>query len=53
MLTIAKKESTFMGMQDIIEFKESDAENTDLPNLSFDAVLCHWEQCYCRTLTLY
>jgi ubiquinone/menaquinone biosynthesis C-methylase UbiE len=44
MLTIAKERATFMGMQDIIEFKESDAENIDLPNSSFDAVLCRWEQ---------
>lgn len=29
-------------MQDIIEFKESDAENLDLSNSSFNAALCRW-----------
>ena len=37
MLAIAKERATSMGMQDMIEFKESDAENIDLPNSSFDA----------------
>jgi enediyne biosynthesis protein CalE5 len=42
MLAIAKERATSMGMQDIVEFKESDAENLDLPHSSFDAVLCRW-----------
>jgi len=42
MLAIAKERATSMGMQDMIEFKESDAENIDLPNSSFDAVLSRW-----------
>ena len=42
MLAIAKERATYMGVQNIIEFKESDAENIDLPNSSFDAVLCRW-----------
>ncbi|HEY6884378.1 MAG TPA: methyltransferase domain-containing protein [Nitrososphaeraceae archaeon] len=29
-------------MQDIIEFKESDAENLDLSKSSFNAALCRW-----------
>jgi SAM-dependent methyltransferase len=29
-------------LQDIIEFKESDAENLDLANSWFDAALCRW-----------
>lgn len=31
-----------LGLQKIIEFKESDAEKLDLPNSHFDAVLCRW-----------
>jgi ubiquinone/menaquinone biosynthesis C-methylase UbiE len=31
-----------MRLQDVIEFKESDAENLDLANSSFDAALCRW-----------
>ncbi|HET7283200.1 MAG TPA: class I SAM-dependent methyltransferase [Nitrososphaeraceae archaeon] len=42
MLAIAKERATYMGVQNIIEFKESDAENIHLPNSSFDAVLCRW-----------
>ena len=37
-----KKESAFLRLQDIIEFKESDAENLDLANSAFDAALCRW-----------
>jgi enediyne biosynthesis protein CalE5 len=42
MLAIAKERATFLGLQDIIEFKESDAENLDLTNSSFDAALSRW-----------
>jgi SAM-dependent methyltransferase len=42
MLTIAKERATFLRLQDIIEFKESDAENLDLADSSFDAALCRW-----------
>jgi len=42
MLTIAKERAASLGLQEIIRFKESDAENLDLPNSSFDAVLCRW-----------
>lgn len=42
MLAIAKERAVSLGLQEIIEFKESDAENLDLPNSSFDAVLCRW-----------
>jgi SAM-dependent methyltransferase len=42
MLAIAKERATFLRLQDIIEFKESDAENLDLANSSFDAALCRW-----------
>jgi ubiquinone/menaquinone biosynthesis C-methylase UbiE len=42
MLAIAKERAAFLRLQDIIEFKESDAENLELPNSSFDAALCRW-----------
>jgi ubiquinone/menaquinone biosynthesis C-methylase UbiE len=42
MLTIAKERAASSGLQEIIRFRESDAENLDLPNSSFDAVLCRW-----------
>ena len=40
MLAIAKERATLLRLQDIIEFRENDAENLDLANLSFDAALC-------------
>ena len=42
MLAIAKERATFLRLQDIIEFKGSDAENLDLVNSSFDAAICRW-----------
>jgi ubiquinone/menaquinone biosynthesis C-methylase UbiE len=42
MLAIAKQRAMSIGMQDMIEFKESDAENIDFPDSFFDAVLCRW-----------
>jgi ubiquinone/menaquinone biosynthesis C-methylase UbiE len=42
MLAIAKERATFLRLQDIFEFKESDAENLDLANSSFDVALCRW-----------
>ncbi|MGN6350433.1 MAG: class I SAM-dependent methyltransferase [Candidatus Nitrosocosmicus sp.] len=42
MLSIARQRSASLGLQDIIEFKESDIESLQLSPLSFDAVLCRW-----------
>jgi enediyne biosynthesis protein CalE5 len=42
MLDIAKQRAASLGLQEIIEFKESDAEKLDLPDSYFDAVLCRW-----------
>jgi ubiquinone/menaquinone biosynthesis C-methylase UbiE len=42
MLAVAKQRSTSLGLGNIIEFRESDAENLDLLNSSFDAALCRW-----------
>lgn len=43
MLAIAKERDSSLGLQDIIELKERDAENLDLANSSFDAALYRWE----------
>ena len=42
MLTIAKKRAASLGMREIIEFKEGDAENLKFQSSSFDAALCRW-----------
>ena len=44
MLSIAKQRATSAssGLQNIIEFKESDIESLNLQPLSFDAILCRW-----------
>jgi ubiquinone/menaquinone biosynthesis C-methylase UbiE len=46
MLAIAKERSVYLGLQNIVEFKEADAEKIlDLeqqPLSPFDAVLCRW-----------
>ena len=40
MLTVAKQRAAALGLQDVIEFREADAEMLKLPNSSFDVVLC-------------
>jgi ubiquinone/menaquinone biosynthesis C-methylase UbiE len=42
MLVIAKQRAAASGLQNIIEFREADAEMLELPASSFDAVLCRW-----------
>jgi ubiquinone/menaquinone biosynthesis C-methylase UbiE len=42
MLSIARQRAASLGLQDVIEFKEGDAETISLPALEFDAVLCRW-----------
>jgi ubiquinone/menaquinone biosynthesis C-methylase UbiE len=42
MLSIAKQRAISLGLQDVIEFKEGDAETIDLPTSTFNAVLCRW-----------
>jgi ubiquinone/menaquinone biosynthesis C-methylase UbiE len=42
MLAIGKERAESQGLQDIIEFREGDAELLDLPNSSFNAALCRW-----------
>ena len=42
MLEIAKERSTELGLQNIIEFKQSDAERVELPKSFFDIAVCRW-----------
>jgi enediyne biosynthesis protein CalE5 len=42
MLTIAKQRAAVLGLQDVIEFRGSDAEMLELADSSFDVVLCRW-----------
>ena len=42
MLSFAKQRAISSGLQDIIEFKEGDAETIDLPTSKFDAALCRF-----------
>ena len=43
MLAIAEERSRSLGLDDIMDFKQSDAENLQLgTNHTFDAILCRW-----------
>ena len=42
MLTIAKQRATELGLQDVIEFSQADAEMLELAGSSFDVVLSRW-----------
>lgn len=42
MLAIGRERAEKLGLQSIIEFRESDAESLKLPDKSFDAVLCRF-----------
>jgi len=42
MLSFAKQRAIGLGLQDIVEFKQGDAETIDLPSSTFDAALCRW-----------
>ena len=42
MLSIARQRASFLGLQDVIEFREGDAETIDLPPSAFDAALCRF-----------
>jgi len=42
MLSFAKERARSLGLQDVVEFKEADAETIDLPSSTFDAALCRW-----------
>jgi ubiquinone/menaquinone biosynthesis C-methylase UbiE len=42
MLSIAKQRANSLELENILEFKEADAETIDLPSCSFDAILCRW-----------
>jgi len=42
MLSFAKERALSLGLKEIVEFKEGDAETMDLPSSTFDAALCRW-----------
>jgi len=42
MLSFAKQRAISLDVQDVIEFKEGDAETIYLPCSTFDAALCRW-----------
>ncbi len=42
MLSVGKERSKSKGLQDLIEFREGDAETTDFPSSTFDAALCRF-----------
>lgn len=42
MLSFAKQRAMSSGLQDIVEFKEGDAETIDLPTSNFDDALCRF-----------
>jgi len=42
MLSFAKQRAIGLGVQDLVEFKQGDAETIDLPSSTFDAALCRW-----------
>ena len=42
MLSFAKERANSLGLNEIVDFKEGDAETIDLPSSTFDAALCRW-----------
>ena len=42
MLAVAKKRSKSVGFEDLVEFREGDAETTDLQPSTFDGALCRF-----------
>jgi ubiquinone/menaquinone biosynthesis C-methylase UbiE len=42
MIAIAKARAKSLGLENVIEFREGDAERLDLPKASFNAVLSRW-----------
>ncbi len=46
MLSIAKQRAASLGVENIMEFKEGDAETIDSPASSFNGVICRWGLMY-------
>lgn len=42
MISFAKKRAISLGLQEVVEFKEGDAETINLSSSTFDAALCRW-----------
>jgi enediyne biosynthesis protein CalE5 len=51
MLKIAKQRAAATGLQDIIEFREGDAEMLEIPDSSFDVAVCRWGLMFMPNLT--
>jgi enediyne biosynthesis protein CalE5 len=51
MLKIAKQRAAANGLQDIIEFREGDAEMLEIPDSSFDVAVCRWGLMFMPNLT--
>jgi SAM-dependent methyltransferase len=52
MLAIGRERAMSHGLQDIIEFKEGDAELVDLPNATFQAAICRWGLMFLPNLSI-
>ena len=42
MLSFAKERAISLGLEEIVDFREGDAETIDLPSSTFNAALCRW-----------
>ena len=42
MISFTKERAISLGLQELVEFREGDAETIDLPSSTFDAALCRW-----------
>lgn len=52
MLAIGRERARSQGLQNIIEFKEGDAELVDLPNATFQAAICRWGLMFLPNLSI-
>jgi enediyne biosynthesis protein CalE5 len=49
MLAFAEKRSRYLGLDDIMDFRQSDAEHLELgTNVAFDTALCRWGLMFIR-----
>jgi cyclopropane fatty-acyl-phospholipid synthase-like methyltransferase len=51
MIALAKSRAKSLGLEDVMEFREIDAENLDFPKSSFNAVLSRWGLMFLPNLT--
>lgn len=44
MLAFSEQRARYLGLDDIMDFRQSDAEHLELgTNVAFDAALCRWD----------